>query len=147
MKYFLPVIIFLIISCNQKHAAKLSIPITLLLIPEDYDSSYSITWSDTLGQSKNYTTLNRPVEFWCDIMVGEDTVGYYHGLSMPRHFTYFHTSDSIIEVNFKIMPNMFSENMTEEIFDAYKKGITFQPIQINIKKDLRKEMKFVLTEK
>lgn len=147
MKSPLPIIILLFIfSCNNKTESKLPLPITLLIIPEDYDSTYSITWTDTLGQSKNYSVIERPFELWTEVRAVDTTVGYYHGLSMPRNFAYFTTKDSIITVFFAIGPNGFSEKLTEEMFEQHKDPVQFEPIEINIKKEIRKELKFTLIE-
>jgi len=138
-----------LISCNRTTRAtegKRKLKLKIEVIPED-DSSYSINWIDTLGHSNSYTTLDRPIELWCLFKVDNDTVGYYKGLSSPRHFAYITTKDSIIQAEFMIEPNIFSQRMTEEILNKNSKIIMFNPVDINIKKDIRKKLEFVLTEK
>ncbi len=130
---------------NQTTNDKIKMKVTLELIPED-DSSYSLTWIDTIGLKNNDTEMDRPIELWCIVKNQNDTVGYYQGLSSPMNFTYFTTKDSIVDVFFMTGYNWFSEKVTEEYVRINGKPITFAPIYINTKTDLRRKLEFVLIE-
>ena len=117
--------------------------ITVEVVPEG-DSSYSISWKDTLGKSKGYGLDERPSEVWCFIVDNIDTVGHYRGLSTPTNYTYFLTKDTTVKVTFMIGPNVFSKHghkgaRAEEV-------IEFNPIDLNLKSRVRKPVEFVLTE-
>ena len=85
---------------------------------------YFISWNDTLcsefKSDWNYLQ-NRPYELYCHILNQErDTLGYYRGLSSPRQFTYFKTktnTDSIIDIEFSVGINHFSEFLAEQSED------------------------------
>ena len=62
------------------------------------------------------------------------------------NFTYFTTKDSIVDVFFMTGYNWFSEKVTEEYVRINGKPITFAPIYINTKTDLRRKLEFVLIE-
>ncbi len=62
------------------------------------------------------------------------------------NFTYFTTTDSIVDVFFMTGYNMFSEKVTEDFVRINGKPITFAPIYINTKTDLRRKLEFVLIE-
>ncbi len=142
------------INCNRndktKKPEKASLKIAIEVIPEN-DSSYSISWEDTIGQSKGYNLLNRPFEVWCILKDTKNIVGYYKGLSTPSNFTYFTTKDSLIKVTFMIGPNFFSNIISEEerknIYERKVNVMEFNPINLNIKNDLRKTLKFIIMEK
>jgi len=129
--------------------------LTLEVIPEDYDKNlYSVQWTDTLGQSKGYNTIKRPEGLQCVIKnKKQDTLGYYIGLSTPQTFAYFQTTDTAITINFKISINIFSEalNNNDNIRKEYLKRDSIprelEPVTVNIKKELRKKITVVLTEK
>jgi hypothetical protein len=141
------------VSCNSNDntnkSGKSSLKITVEVLPEG-DSSYSISWKDTVGQSKGYKINNRPFEVWCVLKDTKDTVGYYKGLSTPADFTYFSTTDFLITAIFMIGPNFFSDIIADErkmFYEGNKKIIEFNPITLDIKNDLRKTLEFILIEK
>jgi len=80
-------------------------------------------------------------------------LGYYIGLSTPQTFAYFQTTDTAITINFKISINIFSEafNNNDNIRKEYLKRDSIprelEPVTVNIKKELRKKITVVLTEK
>ena len=147
------------LGCGQTNTSKLKkkekIKLTLEVIPEDYDKNlYFVQWTDTLGQSKGYNTIKRPEELQCVIKnKKQDTLGYYIGLSTPQTFAYFQTTDTAITINFKISINIFSEafNSNDNIRKEYLKRDSIprelEPVTVNIKKELRKKITVVLTEK
>lgn len=114
------------------------------VMPEG-DSSYSINWKDTVGQSEGYNLTNRPSEVWCFIMDQDDTVGYYKGLSAPADYTYFSTTDTTVKVTFMIGPNIFSEQRNKGV--PREAVIEFNPVDLNLKSGLRRPIGFVLTER
>lgn len=148
-----------VLSCgrtdNKTVKTKEKIKLTFQVNPEDYDKTwYSVEWTDTLGQSKGYNIIKRPEELQCIIKnKKQDTLGYYIGLSTPQTFAYFQTTDTVVTINFKISINIFSEifNNNDDIRRQYliKDSIPkeLEPITVNIKKDLRKKITMVLTEK
>lgn len=123
--------------------------IDLEIIPES-DSSYTITWTDTLGQAKGYSLRNRPYELTCFFIDSKDTSGYYNGCSSPGNSTYITTKDSIVTAYFEMKLNFFSDAFSMEerktIFDN-KKELKFEVIKIDIRKNLRKPFNLTLTEK
>ena len=128
------------------------------IISEDYGRNlYYVEWTDTLGLSEGYLPdkiLKRPKEIWCFVTNNQnDTLGYYHGLSMAQTFCYFQTTDSIVTLNFMIGLNMFPDKFENDTTgakayqEANKTPIEFEPIEVNIKTDLRKEFEVELYEK
>ena len=128
------------------------------IIPEDYDRNlYYVNWNDTLGLSEGYLPekfLKRPKELWCFITnKRNDTLGYYKGLSMPQSFAGFQTTDTIVTLNFMIGLNILPEkfdtdtNGAMEFYRANKNPIEFEPVDINIRTDLRQTFKRELKEK
>ncbi len=156
MKQALLILILLtaFVSCNKNKKPgiplKTSLKLSVEIVPEG-DSSYSITWKDTVGQSSGYSFHKRPREVWCILIDTKDTVGHYWGVSTPTNYTYFITTDSIITASFMIGPNIFSddfqENKEKKGFEEWKRIIEFNPVQINIKNNLRKKLEFELMEK
>jgi hypothetical protein len=148
------ILLTVFVSCNtNKKPGKLpkaDLKLSVEIIPEG-DSSYSITWKDTVGQSRGYSFHKRPREVWCILTDAKDTAGHYWGVSTPTNYTYFITTDSVITASFMIGPNIFSddfqENKEKKGFEEWKKIIEFNPVQINIKNNLRKKLEFELTEK
>ncbi len=147
----------IVIGCDikkgQKKYDKLSI--TYKIIPE-YNNVYYITWRDTLGQRKDFNQLNRPLELWCTIKNQKnDTIGHYKGLSTPRKLAYFETNDSIINIDFKVRNNFFSEfyyksndNINKRKWDEYSQMATnFETIKLSFKKELYNEINVILNSK
>ena len=138
--------------------------ISFAVIPEDYDSNlYSVEWTDTLGQAEGYQgskLTKRPKEVWCVITNDrKDTLGYYQGLSTAQTFAEFQSKDTIVTLNFMIGLNFFTDKFDsgksmedyEKAAHEYSKDnklpIFFEPIQINLKTDLRKKYDIELKEK
>ena len=144
---FILIVLSIFISCRNVAAGrtKMRLKILLQVVPEG-DSSYSISWKDTLGLSRGYTLSNRPAELWCYLKSKNDTIGYYKGLSTPSDFTYFSTTDSIIKVSFILGYNIFSEKIILDSIKSDEHLVHFEPIFINIKTDLRKDIDVVLTQ-
>ncbi|GAA4374888.1 hypothetical protein GCM10023186_06930 [Hymenobacter koreensis] len=134
------------------------------VIPEDYERNlYSVEWKDTLGQSEGYQKSNlikRPKEVWCVITNDrKDTLGYYQGLSTAQTFASFQSKDTIVTLNFMTGLNFFTDKFANEqsMVDYEKTArdysmdnklpIHFEPIQINLKSDLRKKIDIELKEK
>ena len=126
--------------------------ITVEIIPEGEDLYY-ITWEDTIGMKSKYGLLNRPLELWCHIQnLKLDTVGYYRGLSMPSSFTYFETKDSIVTFEFSKAFNFFNEAFFDEkerevFWEKNKIPIRFEPIEMNLKSQLRQKVEVELVKK
>lgn len=133
-------------TSENKLANKESLKIVIEVVPEG-DSSFSISWKDTVGQSKGYKLRNRPSEIWCFVQAKDDTVGYYRGLSTPADFTYFTTRDTIVTVTFMIGPNIFSEQRNNSENTLQRTAIEFNPIHLNLKNAVRKPIELVLTKR
>lgn len=129
------------------------------IVPEFGDNGYSLSWNDTLCSAFkfewNYLQL-RPYELYCYITNNnQDTLGYYRGLSTPRQFAYFETKireDSIINVDFSIGINHFSEFLSEQtpkyinqFNENNKERIVFERLVFNLNKDVRKKIALELT--
>jgi hypothetical protein len=134
------------------------------ILPEDYERNlYTVEWTDTLGQAEGYQgrkLLKRPKEVWCVITNDrKDTLGYYRGLSTAQTFAGFQSKDTIVTLNFMIGLNFFTDkfdsgkSMADYEKAAYdysqdnKLPIVFEPIQINLKSDLRKKFDIELKGK
>jgi hypothetical protein len=134
------------------------------ILPEDYERNlYTVEWTDTLGQAEGYQgrkLLKRPKEVWCVITNDrKDTLGYYRGLSTAQTFAGFQSKDTIVTLNFMIGLNFFTDkfdsgkSMPDYEKAAYdysqdnKLPIVFEPIQINLKSDLRKKFDIELKGK
>ena len=152
------IISFFTISCNEKPQAEKfnSLGINFRIIPEYNDGTYYVEWKDTLGQKNGFDQFNRPLEVWCIVKnLTNDTIGYYKGLSTPQKMSYFTTTDSIVSLEFKVGINTFSEvyyNQSEKenkkLWNFNAQRMTdFEPIELNIKRDLRKEQNIVLNKK
>lgn len=154
------ILMILIISgCKETSKPdKSKIQLKYEIFPEDYDRNlYYVDWTDSLGLSEGYLPdkiLKRPKEIWCFVTNNQnDTLGYYYGLSMAQTFCYFQTTDSIVTLNFMIGLNMFPEKFENDTlgakayWEANKTPIEFEPIEVNIKTDLRKEFEVELNEK
>jgi hypothetical protein len=143
-------VLIALVSCNDtsdnKPADKESLKIVVEVVPED-DSSYSISWKDTIGQSRGYKLNDRPSEIWCFVQDKNDTVGYYRGLSTPADFTYFTTRDTLVTATFLIGPNIFSEQRSSNENIVQETAIEFNPVSINLKNEVRKSIELVLTER
>ena len=122
------------------------------------NGGYFISWNDTLcsefKSDWNYLQ-KRPFELYCHILnKKKDTLGYYRGLSSPRQFTYFQTTentDSIIDLKFSVGINYFSEFLDEqseeyieEFNENFKERIEFKPVEVDLKTDLKKKIEIEL---
>lgn len=158
--YFISLtLISIFIGCKEPNQqSKSKIQLKYKIIPEDFENKwYSVDWTDTLGLSEGYLKDNffkRPKEIWCFVTNEKnDTLGYYHGLSTPQSFCYFQAIDSIVTFNFMVGLNIFPykfENDTtgaKAYWEANKTPIVFEPIKVNLKTDLRKEIEVELNEK
>ena len=146
-------------GCKQTSSPeKTKIQLKYEIIPEDYERNlYYVDWTDTLGLSEGYLPdkiLKRPKEIWCLVTNNQnDTLGYYHGLSMAQTFCYFQTTDSIVNLNFMIGLNMFPDKFENDTagakayWETNKIPIEFEPVNVNIKYELRKEFEIELNEK
>jgi hypothetical protein len=129
------------------------------IIPEFKNGGYSLSWNDTLYESQFRNEVffleNRPQELYCYILNNKnDTLGYYRGLSSPRQWTYFQTTentDSIINLKFSVGTNHFSEFLSEqskEYIEKFngnnKERIDFKSVKVDLKTDLRKKMEIEL---
>lgn len=143
--------------------SKSRMQISFDVVPEDYERNlYSVEWKDTLGQAEGYQgakILKRPKEVWCVITNDhKDTLGYYKGLSTAQTFTGFQSKDTIVTLNFMIGLNFFTDKFDngqsmadyEKAARNYSKDnklpIVFEPIQLNLKTDLRKKYDIELKE-
>lgn len=151
-------IILTILGCHETNQPdKIKIQLKYQITPEDDNHYYLIEWIDTLGQSEGFSSdriTKRTKEIWCFITDNQkDTLGYYKGLSTPQTFCYFQSKDSVITLNFMIGQNMFPNKFEKDTlsFKNYnktnKKPIEFNPIEVNILTELRKEIKVELYEK
>ncbi|AXG71782.1 hypothetical protein KORDIASMS9_04040 [Kordia sp. SMS9] len=119
---------------------------------------YFISWNDTscseFKSSWNYLQ-KRPYELYCHIFNKErNTLGYYRGLSSLRQFAYFQTkpnTDSIIDLEFSIGINHFSEFLAEQSDDyinnfneKFEEKIEFKPVRVDLKTDLKKKIEIEL---
>jgi len=155
-------------SCGQKsnliNHSKSKIELAFEVTPDDFERGlYNVEWKDTLGQSEGYqddNLINRPKEIWCVITnYHNDTLGYYRGLSTAQTFAGFQSKDTIVILNFMIGLNFFTdifedsqnwENYIKAARDYSKENklpIEFEPIQINLKTDLRKKYVVEIKEK
>jgi hypothetical protein len=151
------ILLSLSIGCSETEKTKeqIQLGINFIIVPENDIGGYHVEWKDTLGLSQNYGTHQRPLELWCIVKNEEnDTLGYYKGLSTPQRFTYFITQDSIVYLEFKRAANFWSdmyhgksEKENKKLWEKNAKIIDFDPVSVNIKKDLRKEFEVVLKEK
>jgi hypothetical protein len=146
--FILFIVLTALVSCHsvdkKKTGNKKQLQIVVEVVPES-DSSYSISWRDTVGKSAGYGLTNRPTEVWCFVMDNSDTVGHYRGLSTPADYTYFSTTDTTVKVTFMIGPNIFSEQIGKGV--APEGVIEFNPVDLNLKSRLRQPVEFVLTER
>jgi len=119
-------------------------------INKEDDSSFCLTWLDTIEQKKITNLQNRKHEIWCIIKDSKDTIGHYTSLSTPQNFTYFTTKDSIITVTFMIGQNIFSDSISTKQMNEIMKTdgiiIKYNPIEVNIKKDIRKRLELHLNK-
>jgi hypothetical protein len=169
LRFFIPLLMFLeLFSCRQKNNftdnLNSTMRISFYVIPEDYDRDlYSVEWTDTLGYAEGYEgskLIKRPKEVWCVITNdSKDTLGYYKGLSTAQTFAGFQSKDTIVTLNFMIGLNFFTDKFDngqsmadyEKVARNYSKNnklpIIFEPIQINLKTDLRKKYDIELKRK
>lgn len=164
--YLTLLLIIFVSSCQHadNSAEKVKTRLNFQVYPEDYERKlYTVEWTDTLGQKEGYVAdkwLKRPKEIWCVVTnTKQDTLAYYTGLSMARHFVSFEATDSFITLNFMIGLNFFSDKFDTQQgakefsngIEAYTKDnklpIMFEPIVINLNTDLRKKYDVELIEK
>jgi hypothetical protein len=144
------IFLFLILlSCNSRNPANKSkekINLTFQIIPEDYEKNwYVVEWKDTLGIKQGYNVIERPKEIWCIITNrSNDTLGYYRGQSTAQTFAYFQPTDSIVTLNFMIGLTLFRSAKSLELKQDL---ICFEPVEINLNTDLKKEFEMILKEK
>ena len=152
------VIIIGLTACNTEGYFKTQkLKIDFEVVPEgcipDGKNAYLISWKDTLGIKSGYNLISRPLELWCHIEnIEKDTLGYYRGLSMPRNFTHFYTTDSIINVKFSIAFNFFTEVFSNEkkrkiFWEKHQIPVEFKPVQLNLEQQLRQKIEISLIEK
>lgn len=148
-KILLLTLLFQLISCdNISRNNKInSLGINFKIFPEFDDGTYYIKWKDTLGQKNGFDQFNRPIEIWCVITnTKNDTIGYYKGLSTPQKMAYFTTKDSIINLDFKVGINFFSEiyygnseKNNRKLWDLnVSKMTSFETIELDLKRELLK---------
>lgn len=166
MKYQYYIIVILLsitfINCKHNETSANNYPkeirLTYQVVPEDPERGwYYVEWKDTLGLAEGYLDadfLKRPKEIWCVITNKKnDTLGYYRGRSMAQTFADFISTDTIVTLNFMTGMNLFSDKSfkTETEWGNHIKQnrlpIKYEPIEINIQRDLRKEFEVVLKEK
>lgn len=168
--YCIAVFLFpvLFVSCRQSQPCgddvKREMSLTFELIPEDSDRGwYTVSWEDTLGLSEGYSNsdfIERPQEVWCVITNKKnDTLGYYRGVSTARTFAYFISMDTIVTLNFQTGINCFSDKFADvdDKSDWWKQvkkyaktnslPIEYEPVDIDLRTDLRKKFDTVLKEK
>ena len=166
--YIAFLIVFGLVSCGQKSNStdktKSKMKLTFEVIPEDFEKNlYYVEWNDTLGQAEGYQgdkLIKRPKEVWCVVTNhSKDTLGYYKGLSTAQTFAGFQSKDTIVTLNFMIGLNFFTDKFESgQTKDDYEKAardyskdnklpIVFEPIQINLKTDLRKKYDIELSKK
>ena len=164
----LMIIVFGLFSCGQKSSSteetQSKMKLSFEVIPEDFERNlFYIEWNDTLGLFEGYQgdkLLKRPKEVWCIIVNNsKDTLGYYRGLSTPQTFAGFQSTDTIVTLKFMIGLNFFSDKFeSAKTKEGYEKAarvysnnnklpVVFEPIQINLKTDLRKKYNIELKEK
>ena len=159
-------IAFGLISCGKTNntTEKVKTKLTFEVVPEDYERNlFTVTWSDTLGQAEGYVDhkwFTRPKEIWCIITNNKkDTLGYYRGLSTAQTYAAFESIDTVVTLNFMMGLNFFSDRFgTGKNMNNFEKNardyskinklpLVFEPLQINLKTDLRKKIEIVLEEK
>lgn len=155
MLWMISVSLWLPACAPVKEAPALSIPDRLPLTYQVYPEtkgSFAFSWKDTLGEGSGYHLHDRPMELWCLVMDRQgDTLGLYKGLSTPMRFTYFYPrpGDSLIQVQFEVMGNYWSEfwqdstqfPIWKHIADTRKK---YKPLQIDMREVLYQEVEVVL---
>lgn len=138
-----------------------TLEIEIEVVPEDYNGGYLLSWVDGLCLEFNTDHRyleNRPYELYCFITNRHnDTLGYYSGLSSPRQFTYFQTSDtndSLINIKFLVGTNHFSGFLAEQsqkYIDQFNENnsdrIEFETVQLDISKILHKKIEINLINK
>ncbi|MGV9011847.1 MAG: hypothetical protein ACOH13_04565 [Flavobacteriales bacterium] len=150
----------LITSCGQGNNVqdKVKMSLTYEITPEDYDQNwYTVSWEDTLGQSEGYLAQDiggRPKEVWCFITnQAQDTLGYYRGLSTATSFASFIATDTTVTLNFMIGLSMFPDKFQNDTtgassyWQANHIPTSFEPIDVNIRTELREPIETVLKEK
>ena len=161
MKAFLIAITIIgVFGCNNSVKNDLSqkeMELTFYIYPEDIsNNSFVIEWQDTLGIDlgyKDFKLNKRPQEVWCVLTNSkQDTLGYYRGRSTPDQYCFFESTDSIVNLNFMIGANFFSEQIgSKENYIEYSKQnklpIYFEAIQFNLKTQLRDSIKLILKNK
>jgi hypothetical protein len=129
------------------------------ILPEDDIGGYTLSWNDTLFKSQftdeETFLIQRPLELHCYILNNNnDTFGYYRGVCNPQQFTYFQlnkNTDSIINLNFSIGINHFSEFLEEqseedieEFYENNKMPIKFETLKNDLRKTEREKLEIVL---
>lgn len=153
--YFILFFFFIFCGCNQtKTIDNKNLKLSFTISPED-GNWYYIEWEDTLGLSEGYISdsmsfIKRPKEVWCIVTsLSNDTLGYYKGLSTAQTFTYFQSIDSIVNLNFMIGLNFFSDRLDNATSkECYKnllnKPISFKPVTVNLNQDLYNQEEVIL---
>ncbi|MCD7900566.1 MAG: hypothetical protein LUH22_12050 [Bacteroides sp.] len=150
----IPYIILLLIlfSCGQESNSKEKIKLTFQ-VNHERGNWYSIHWKDTLGKGDGYheddlTFIKRPKEIWCVITdLQNDTLGYYQGMSTAQTFAYFHTTDTVVILNFMTGLNLFPDRTLEDKRETNKYPIRYEPIEFKLVSRVGEEMEIELKEK
>ena len=173
MRFALVILTLLFLtSCsnNQTKPYQTQMKIALEIIPEDTEGGYTLVWKDSVGQAIKHLCPDtsyfrflrwRPFETHFTVTNrNNDTLGYYYGVSAPHDYLFFAVtdpSDSIIMLHPSIggyfcSDYIFSQLDTpftlieQEAF--YQKqieghGKVFKPIEIDIRKILRKKTEMI----
>ena len=154
-------LVLTLLGCKQLKTSTEKTPekmrLTFQIIPENQDRNlYYVEWKDTLGKSEGYlpdNILKRPKEIWCIVTnTSNDTLGHYTGLSTAQTFSYFQSNDSVVTLNFKVGLNIFSNKFdsavtVSEFQTKNHLPVEFEPVDVNLKTDLRKKFNLELKGK
>jgi len=152
-------------AVNSENNAKERMRLEFRVIHEDDKRNlYYVEWKDTLGVGVGYHEdllkwLKRPKETWCIITnANSDTLGYYYGLSTAQSFANFQSTDSVINLNFMIGLNFFSDlfenkvtlfehqKAAQEYIEEQSLPLEFKPLTINVNKDQNRWIEIELEE-
>ncbi len=109
--------------------------IELEVICEDREKNFFvITWKDTLGASKGFNVINRPLELHCTVRNDTGVLDYYRGLSTSRNFLSIVSSDSTVKLYFAPGISMFSPEDRSGVlsFDQLTLHAEYMPIEVSL---------------